>query len=267
MGFFDKMQNTVSNTINRGANATSRTTRTFKLRTQINDINKQRATLAAQLGASLYEVTRNDPAYTTGREALYDGIAQLDDQRAQLQAEIDRIEAEAAEESAARRTYTCQNCGTTVREGDKFCSGCGRPVADIKAEEEARRAKEAEEAQAAADAAANALICPNCGGIINEGDKFCISCGKPIDLEAVHAEGSPSNPIVEDPNESDIQPANPVTEAAPDPIPEVAAEKVEPTPVAEPAEADEQVDGKGEGSAEPETEHAGENTEKSQTEA
>lgn len=240
MGFFDKMSSTVSNTINRGANATSRTTRSLKLRSQLNDINKQRAALAAQLGASLYDVTRNDPAFTAGRETLYEGIAQIDAQRDQLQAELDKIEAEAEAESAAYRTYTCQNCGATVRDSDKFCSGCGRPVADIKAQAEAERAKEAEEAQAAADAAANALICPNCGGIINEGDKFCISCGKPIDMEAVRAEGAPSNPIVEDPEgsvEADIEPADPAASGA-DSKPEAVSEASSaPEPVEEAADS------------------------------
>ena len=69
----------------------TQTTETTKLKIEMNDLLKQRQSLAAQLGASLYEITRDDPAMTEGREALYSGIAQLDERRAKLEEQIAEI--------------------------------------------------------------------------------------------------------------------------------------------------------------------------------
>ena len=84
MGFLDN----VANSLNRGVNTVSRSGKTAQLSLQMADLMRQRQNLAAQLGASLYEQTRNDPALTAGREALYDGIAEIDAQRAKLEAQI-----------------------------------------------------------------------------------------------------------------------------------------------------------------------------------
>lgn len=81
---------------------------------------KRRQALAAQLGASLYDATKDDPTFRAGREAIYDGIAAIDAERAGYQAEIDRIEAEA---QAAAVRYTCPFCGSSVAVSDLFCSG------------------------------------------------------------------------------------------------------------------------------------------------
>lgn len=127
MGFLDN----VANSLNRGVNTVSRSGKTAQLSLQMADLMRQRQNLAAQLGASLYEQTRNDPALTAGREALYDGIAEIDAQRAKLEAQIEQIKAEQAAASAAAQTYRCPKCGSTVAAGDLFCSGCGLPIADV----------------------------------------------------------------------------------------------------------------------------------------
>lgn len=64
-----------------GAN---RTGNTIKLKAQMSEAMKRRQTLAAQLGASLYEATKDDPELRAGREAIYDGIAAIDAERARL---------------------------------------------------------------------------------------------------------------------------------------------------------------------------------------
>lgn len=127
MGFLDN----VANSLNRGVNTVSRSGKTAQLSLQMADLMRQRQNLAAQLGASLYEQTRNDPALTARREALYDGIAEIDAQRAKLEAQIEQIKAEQAAASAAAQTYRCPKCGSTVAAGDLFCSGCGLPIADV----------------------------------------------------------------------------------------------------------------------------------------
>ena len=97
MGFLDN----VTNTFNRGAAAADRTTRSLKLKGQLSDIAKRRQELATQLGASLYEVTKENAELRAGREPLYDGIAQCDMERAEVERMLAAIEAEANAAAAA----------------------------------------------------------------------------------------------------------------------------------------------------------------------
>ena len=127
MGFFDDL----SSAVNRGASAASRATDSMKMKYQQDDLIRQRQRLAAQLGASLYEQTKNDPAMRQGRESLYDAIAAIDEKRAKLQQDIDKANQEGNDAAQAARTYTCPQCGATVWTTDSFCSGCGKPVSEI----------------------------------------------------------------------------------------------------------------------------------------
>ena len=74
MGFLDNVQSS----INRGMAGANRSANAMKLKSQLSDAMKRRQALAAQLGASLYDVTKGDPSFRSGREALYDGIAAID---------------------------------------------------------------------------------------------------------------------------------------------------------------------------------------------
>src|SRR5215207_7040242 len=47
----------------------------------------------------------------------------------------------------------CPDCGTENREGRKFCSDCGRPLA---------------------------VLCPACGTANQPGERFCGECGVPL---------------------------------------------------------------------------------------
>ena len=73
MGLLDDVQST----INRGVAATGRTARVVKLKSQMTDSLKRRQNLAAQLGASLYDATKDNDEFRAGREGLYDGIAAI----------------------------------------------------------------------------------------------------------------------------------------------------------------------------------------------
>ena len=55
-GIFDNFQAS----LNRGVNAVGRSTQTAQLNMQLKDLLKQRQNLAAQLGASLYEITKDN---------------------------------------------------------------------------------------------------------------------------------------------------------------------------------------------------------------
>lgn len=165
MGFLDS----VSSTFNRGTAAAERATRSAKLKGQVNSINRQRQDLAAQLGASLYDATKDDPQWHVGREALYDQIAACDRQRDSLQAELVRIEQEAADAEQMAQFYTCPQCGARFGATDLFCSGCGLPADQVK------------QAYAAPDvltaAPDSGLACPQCGTPVGPDDIFCVSCG------------------------------------------------------------------------------------------
>ena len=129
MGLLDDVQST----INRGVAATGRTARVVKLKSQMTDSLKRRQNLAAQLGASLYDATKDNDEFRAGREGLYDGIAAIDAEREQLQAEIDMLERQAAEEAQAAQSLVCPFCGTRVGAAALFCSGCGTPMAELQA--------------------------------------------------------------------------------------------------------------------------------------
>lgn len=235
MSFFDDLQNS----INRGVAGANRTGSTIKLKAQLSEAMKRRQTLAAQLGASLYDVTKDDPIFRAGREAIYDGIAAIDDERAGYQAEIDRIEAEAQAAQAAAVRYACPFCGSSVAASDLFCSGCGKPMAEIEAEITKQRTSGI--ATAAASSASSVATCPQCGFFINEGDTFCMNCGAKLE-SASEPEPEPivvSEPIAV-PEPEPVQEPEPMPEpvavSAPVPAPEpIAVSDPEPEPVATPA--------------------------------
>lgn len=213
MGFLDSLQSSV----NRGVAATGRATSTMKLKAQMSEALKRRQALAAQLGASLYDVTKNDAGLRAGREALYDGIAACDAERAQCQAEIERIEAESAAATAANSYYVCPFCGSHVVTTDLFCSGCGKPMAEITTALSAQQ-----QAPAAPVAPVSGVACPQCGAPVNAGDAFCMSCG--YNLAAVPASAAVAA--------SDPEPA---VAPVPEPSDEVAS--LEAAPMPEPLDA------------------------------
>lgn len=221
MSFFDDLQNS----INRGVAGANRTGNTIKLKAQLSEAMKRRQTLAAQLGASLYDATKDDPTFRAGREAIYDGIAAIDAERAGYQAEIDRIEAEAQAAQAAAVRYACPFCGSSVAASDLFCSGCGKPMAEIEAEITKRRTSGI--ATTAASSASSAATCPQCGFFINEGDTFCMNCGAKLESE-------PEPAAVPEPESV----AEPELVAAPEPVDAPAPEPVvvpDPEPTVTPA--------------------------------
>ena len=165
MGFLDDLSDSFSD----AKAAVGRSTSTMKLNSQLNEIKRRREGLVTQLGASLYEVTKDDPKLRAGREALYDGIAQCDIERSQVNAQIAQIEAQAQQ----MVTYTCPRCGTKVPASNQFCAGCGLSVADVIA----ASTMTAPQAVPQAAPIGAAHVCPTCGAPIESGDTFCLNCG------------------------------------------------------------------------------------------
>lgn len=202
MGFLDSLQSSV----NSATAAAGRATSTLKLKSQMNEALKRRQGYAAQLGASLYEATKDNPELRAGREALFDGIAACDAERAQLQAQIDQIEAEAAAAEAAASYYVCPFCHSRVGATDLFCMGCGKPMAEIQAALAQQQAAPAPQPQAVGAA------CPQCGAPVNPGDAFCMSCGCKLGAPAPAPAPAPM-PIPEPVFSAPVETTDPAPEA------------------------------------------------------
>lgn len=168
MGFFDDLQASM----NRGMASAGRAVDTQKIKVQMNDAAKRRQALAAQLGASLYDATKDNPEFRSGREPLYDGIAAVDAERASLQAQLDELERQAEQAAQAATTFACPFCGAHMGVNDLFCAGCGKPIAEIK------EAFAVQQQTAAPATPAAASVCPACGAPVTEGDAFCMTCGQ-----------------------------------------------------------------------------------------
>ncbi len=187
MGILDS----ISSTINKGTAAAERTGKKAQLKLQLNDINKQRQDLAAQLGASIFETVKNDPELLKGRESVVDAISALDDQRAAIEAQLAQIEEEARSAQIAAAILICTKCHGQVRPTDAFCSGCGKSVSEIIQETQA--AQTVAQAQAASqpyevhadsgdsqaqDTDSKAMsVCPSCGASAKSDSLFCEQCG------------------------------------------------------------------------------------------
>lgn len=175
MGFLDDIQSS----LNKGVAATERAATTVKLKAQLSDFARRRQDLAAQLGASLYEITKDDPELRVGRESLYDAIASLDSQRASVQAQIEELERQAQAEALAAMTVTCPFCGMQLKREDHFCIGCGKSMAEITAAL-VPSAPQTPPAPISPDFAAETVSCPVCHAPVQAGDAFCMSCGTPL---------------------------------------------------------------------------------------
>ena len=57
----------------------------------------------------------------------------------------------------ASRGANCEECGTSLEAGQRFCAKCGKPV--------------------------NSDACPSCGEKVRSGDLFCPSCGSRLEVQ------------------------------------------------------------------------------------
>lgn len=181
MGFFDDIQGAVD----RGMSSMERSVEIAKINARLREINQQRTNLAAQLGACLYEKTKNDPAFIAGLETLYNDIAKLDADRSEAQDLIEKLQNQAQQQAAAKQLITCPTCGTDCDPNDMFCCGCGAKVATFASAATVADAKPAPR-------------CPKCGTPAEEGDTFCMSCGTRLANEQhTPAPAIPLEPAIE----------------------------------------------------------------------
>ena len=108
----------------------------------------------------------------------------------------------------------CQNCGSKNSTDNKFCESCGAPLDEevedtteeeiVQEDEESEATKENEE-QEVLDTSIDIIYCQNCGSKNSANNKFCESCGAPLDEEV---EDTTEEEIVQEDEESEATKEN-----------------------------------------------------------
>lgn len=97
-------------------------------------------------------------------------------------------------ESKETAVTHCLSCGAVLAADDKFCTICGAPIAatasgqeavTVAAEEPLHTVKLADDVPAQGpEAKGNAVThCPSCGAVLAADDKFCTTCGAPVEAK------------------------------------------------------------------------------------
>ena len=162
MGFLDG----AGNLLNRGVANAGRSTRSLSIKATLTDLKKQREELCCQLGASLYEETRQMASLHDPRQALYAAIEALDVQRATLQNELADIE-EQARLARAAGSRRCPSCGTPFGPEDMVCVECGTRV---------------ESPSSVLLLGRSDLSCAVCGEPLAGDVRFCMNCGATVHM-------------------------------------------------------------------------------------
>ena len=165
----------------------------LKLKSKLSDHPASAPPIAAQLSASLYEATKTTRLSPKGANRSMRGHRCGRQQREALQAELtgNRGAGGRAVRLPARpHLPRVRHAGEGLR---VLLPGCGKPVAEIR--EKARRARGRGGREACRRSAPPARSsAPTAAPIVGDADKFCQSCGKPIDREAAVAKGHAVEP-------------------------------------------------------------------------
>lgn len=172
--------------------------RVTALEDALGKLDKKRRSACADLGESLYDVTKSVYSLKDGREELYDRIAEIDKKKATVEYQL-RVAKHAEDESRARaaaaaaamkHVYICPRCGSEVPADDLFCTGCGMPVAEIK------KALGVRDGSGAGGAGSPVGYCSHCGAPLEEGDVFCTNCGRKVEQAPEPSTPAPAAPTV-----------------------------------------------------------------------
>lgn len=173
----------------------------MRLKDQMSGALNRRQQYVAELGASLYEATKDDSMMRSGREDLYDGIAAIDQELERIQAQLDDIERQAEDTAQAAVSIACPFCHTRMEATDMFCSGCGKPMSEVQARLAA--AETAGSAPVNPDGNQHAVpVCPACNSVVREGDAFCMYCGARLDSSATDPDRSVTSQPADQPAET-----------------------------------------------------------------
>lgn len=145
-----------------------------QIEVELSEHEKRRASLMAQLGASLYEEVRQDARLRAPREKVFEAIEKTDREREALRVAKSQLEEEARAErerlareaQLAGQDYPCPVCGRPVHGGDQFCMGCGTKLS---------------ERPAGFASAGPEEHCAQCGAQVTADMVFCMKCGARIE--------------------------------------------------------------------------------------
>ena len=162
MAFLEKLGGFAKNI----GDKTSDAIETGKLNNKITAEKAAINELLRQIGSYYYQKHQDGVPDDPDAVELLTTIDNHNNTIAELQADIERIKAEAEAASAAPvveepTEVLCPACGAENKPGTKFCRACGAAVP-----------------QPAVEAAIDAsIICPDCGAENKPGTKFCRACG------------------------------------------------------------------------------------------
>lgn len=135
---------------------TKEVTDSAKLSSAIRNLEIQQKDAYGELGVIYYKERKEDKeGITPAAEEVIRRIEELQQQ----------ISARKEEMLKAKGTIFCPNCNTEIPGNSLFCNVCGTKI----------------ERQAAPNIPLRATgrVCGNCGAPLDEGQEFCIMCGKP----------------------------------------------------------------------------------------
>lgn len=168
MGFFDDL----GKGLNKVGKKTSDMASVAKLKL---DITKNKSAIDKkyeELGSRIYFLSKEGVDRDESVDTLMTEIDQLFANIAEVEAEIEKINAEKdvpVVTNVSGNSFPCGNCGAILPEGTKFCGSCGSKI-EVPVAEAVVEAVAAEEGKK----------CPNCGAVVGDA-KFCNSCGTSIE--------------------------------------------------------------------------------------
>ncbi|HJD45544.1 MAG TPA: zinc ribbon domain-containing protein [Candidatus Mediterraneibacter norfolkensis] len=210
MAFLTDLDKKISMLSQGAIQKTKEVTDTAKMSSQIRMLEAQKKEALEQLGKFYYDQYSRYGAQLEGEASqIAAGIQALEEQQRQFTESMQKI----------KGTMLCPNCGTEIPANSKFCNVCGTKI-DIPVSSTVQNAasgrvcarcgapleedqlfcincgakveKMAEpvpqetgnavqEEYRQPEPVQNKILCPNCGKEVKPGQKFCTSCGTPIE--------------------------------------------------------------------------------------
>ena len=187
MSFLDQLSARVNQGFNQVTSQTKDFTEQVKIENEIKNLEKAAQANYEELGRAMYNVSR----HSSGEAADYEVIMR------QIDGILQQIQEKKAAKQEIMNRVICPSCGKSVPAGTKFCSYCGAPMeqtpvaAAVPAEPQVRGGERqmggeqmcGDERPMGDDKPqmGGERHCPNCGGVIEPGAKFCVKCGTRID--------------------------------------------------------------------------------------
>lgn len=148
---------------------------TTQLRSQVKTLQDERQREIEELGNIVYTL-HVQGKLKEGFERLEEKckrVANLDQKIRDKEEEIRQVHLKAQDALGAAASPVLGECacGASIREGTKFCGGCGKPVGEGGSRPEAAER-------------AGGTLCPQCATPLAAAARFCANCGAKIGAES-----------------------------------------------------------------------------------